>query len=55
MKAKLESIEAKIETFDEAFLAHIVTPEGQTIMEAVLGIGGGNVPLLEPPRKSRPT
>lgn len=28
IKAKLESIEAGIETFDEAFLAHIMTPDG---------------------------
>lgn len=31
IKAKLESIESGVETFDEAFLANIVTPEGQTV------------------------
>lgn len=31
IKAKLESIESKIETFDEAFLPHIVLPDGQTV------------------------
>ncbi len=28
IKAKLESIESGIETFDEAFLAHVMTPDG---------------------------
>lgn len=31
LKAKLESVEAKIETFEEAFLAHVVMPKGQTV------------------------
>jgi hypothetical protein len=34
IKAKLESVESKIETFDEAFLAHVVMPGGQTVYEA---------------------
>lgn len=29
IKAKLESIDAGIETFEEAFLAHIMTPDGK--------------------------
>jgi hypothetical protein len=33
IKAKLESIESGIETFEEAFLAHIVLPNGQTMAE----------------------
>lgn len=31
--AKLEAVEAGIETFDEAFLSHIVMPNGQTMAE----------------------
>lgn len=30
IKAKLESVEAEIESFDEAFLSHIVLPNGGT-------------------------
>lgn len=33
IKSKLEAIESKIESFDEAFLAHIVLPNGQTMSE----------------------
>lgn len=33
IKAKLESVESRIETFDEAFLAHVVMPGGQTVYE----------------------
>jgi hypothetical protein len=33
LKAKFEAIETGIETFDEAFLAHIVTESGKTIYE----------------------
>jgi hypothetical protein len=31
IKAKIESIESGVETFDEAFLANIVTPGGATV------------------------
>ncbi len=31
LKAKLESVEAKIETFDQAFLAHVVLPDGSLV------------------------
>lgn len=31
IKAKLESVESKIETFEEAFLAHVVLPDGLTV------------------------
>lgn len=31
IKAKLESVESKIETFEEAFLAHVVLPDGLTM------------------------
>lgn len=30
IKSKLESVECGIETFEEAFLAHVVMPDGQT-------------------------
>lgn len=33
LKSKLESVESGIETFDEAFLAHVVTPDGTTVGE----------------------
>jgi len=35
IKAKLESVEAGIETFDDAFLAHIQMPDGLTVGEHV--------------------
>jgi hypothetical protein len=35
IKAKLESVEAKIETFEDAFLAHIQMPDGHTVGEHV--------------------
>jgi len=36
IKAKLESIESGIETFEEAFMAHLVLPSGRTIAEDIL-------------------
>lgn len=33
IKAKLEAVESNIETFDEAFLAHVIMPGGQTVYE----------------------
>lgn len=33
IKAKLESVECGIETFEEAFLAHIMLPNGQNVGE----------------------
>jgi hypothetical protein len=39
IKAKLESVEAGIESFDEAFLSHIVLPDGDTFgMRALVAI-----------------
>jgi hypothetical protein len=35
VKAKLEAVDAKIESFDEAFLADIVMPDGKTVWERV--------------------
>lgn len=55
IKAKLESVESGIETFDEAFLAHIQMPSGRTVMEevrepiAIAYQGNLNVPLLPGP------
>jgi hypothetical protein len=34
IRARLEAIEAGIETFEEAFLAHIVLPSGETVGDA---------------------
>lgn len=36
IKSKLESVESGIETFDEAFMPHIVMPNGQTMAEHAL-------------------
>ena len=36
IKAKLESVESDIATFEEEFLAHIVMPDGQTVAHHVL-------------------
>jgi hypothetical protein len=55
IKAKLESIKSGIETFDEAFLAHTVMPDGRTVYErtnpTLLKIlkTGKMVELLPPP------
>lgn len=35
IKAKLESVESGVETFEDAFLANIVTPSGKTVGEEV--------------------
>jgi len=56
IKAKLESVESKIETFEEAFLAHVVLPDGKTVAEhAIPAIanayqGGPMQPLLPAPQ-----
>ncbi|WP_210205670.1 hypothetical protein [Pseudaminobacter salicylatoxidans] len=36
IKAKLESIDSGIETFEDAFLAHIQMPDGHSVSEHVL-------------------
>jgi hypothetical protein len=36
IKAKLASVEAGIESFDEAFLSHVVMPDGKTMAEHAL-------------------
>lgn len=55
IKAKLESVASQIETFEEAFLAHVVMPDGRTVYEhtapriAQLATGGEMQPLLPSP------
>lgn len=51
IKAKLESVEAAIEVFDEAFMAQTVMPDGKTVAEHVVpaiksSYEGNAVPLL---------
>ena len=36
IKAKLESVESGVETFEEAFLANVVMPDGKTVGEHTL-------------------
>lgn len=56
IKAKLEAVDAGIETFDQAFLAHVMLPDGRTVgdwaAEALPGALEGRPmpPLIEPPR-----
>ena len=33
LKARLEGVQSGIESFEEAFLAHVVMPDGKTVME----------------------
>lgn len=55
IKAKLESVASNIETFEEAFLAHVVMDDNRTVYEhagpriAQMIGGGPMVPLLPPP------
>lgn len=51
IKGKFESAERGIETFEEAFLANIMLPDGRTVAETAIpaiesGYQGNNVPLL---------
>ena len=56
IKAKLEAVESRIETFEEAFLAHVVMPDGHTVYEhtqptiSQVYANGEMQPLLPPPR-----
>lgn len=56
IKAKLEAVESKIETFEEAFLAHVVMPDGITVgqhtIKSIEQAYSGNkmVPLLPGPK-----
>ena len=55
IKAKLEAVESKIETFEEAFLSHVVMPDGRTVAEHTIPAiaksydHGSMVPLLPAP------
>lgn len=57
IKAKLSSVESGIETFEQAFMAHVVMPDGRTISERIVPAiahayqTGGDVPLLPGPTK----
>ncbi len=57
IKAKLESVASKIETFEDAFLAHVVMPDGMTVSDhvrpriAAVYSGGEVQALLPPPTK----
>jgi hypothetical protein len=59
IKAKIESVDSKIETFEEAFLSHVVMPDGSTVysaaQEAIALAYKDNtmVPLLPPLSKGR--
>lgn len=53
VKAKLVSVDQKIETFEEAFMAHVVMPDGKTVAEHALpaiarAYETGNMPPLLP-------
>ena len=56
VKAKLVSVADGIETFEEAFMAHVVLPDGRTVAETItpnIALAyqqGGCVPLLPSPR-----
>jgi hypothetical protein len=58
VKAKLESVASDIETFEEAFLAHVVMPDGQTVYQHTaprieqIAKGGELRPLLPGPKAS---
>lgn len=58
IKAKLESVASGIESFEEAFLAHVVLPNGDTVHQSIrerieVAYKGGEIgPLLPPPRAS---
>lgn len=45
IKAKMEAVANRIETFDEAWLAHIVTDDGSTAYERIKS----TLPALPPP------
>ncbi len=59
IKAKLTSVEDDIESFEDAFLAHIVMPDGLSVSEhirpriAEAYKGGKMVPLLPGPRSDK--
>jgi len=46
IKATLEIVESGISSFDEAFLAHVVTESGQTIYERIVSMADNGQRLL---------
>lgn len=60
IKAKLESVESQVETFEEAFLAQVLMPDGDTLYDRVkepIAIEyreGRAVPMLPDFRSERP-
>jgi hypothetical protein len=54
IKAKFESVDRGVETFEEAFLSHVMMDDGQTFGQHAIPrlkeITAGNVPLLPAPR-----
>lgn len=60
LKAKLETVASKIETFEEAFLSHVVLPDGTTVGTHVgpqidRAYKDGLIPPLLPPLLAPPT
>jgi hypothetical protein len=56
LKARLEAVENGLETFEEAFLAHLVTEDGVTVYEALALTGRvdlGEARLALPPGTER--
>lgn len=59
LKARLEGVDSGIESFEEAFLAHVIMPDGQTVAEHTIptiatAYKSGKVqPLLPPPFESK--
>lgn len=53
LKAKFEAIERGVETFEEAFLSHVMAEDGRTVGDHAIPclkqIVAGSVPLLPPP------
>jgi hypothetical protein len=51
IKAKIESVESGVETFDEAFMPNVVMPDGKTVAQHTLsriaeGYADGRMPAL---------
>jgi hypothetical protein len=51
IKSKLVAVDCNIETFEEAFLAHVVMPDGSTVGDSIRPqiadqYKGGNMPLM---------
>jgi hypothetical protein len=51
IKAKLEAVASGIESFDEAFLSHIVTDNKRTVYERVF-VAGSSIKMLPPAEDS---